>query len=156
VLVKKEATKLQKLEQEKEVQLKQQATYKQQYAQNVGAILQDKVKAKEFDGIPLNPKLAGELQDFLVTDRYKTGSGEMLTEFDRTILELKRPENHEMKVKVALLLKILEKDPTLSTIQKAGVTKKTDTLFGEVTRQSSKSAVKSSKGSSKPTSWWSN
>lgn len=156
VLVKKEATKLQKLEQEKEVQLKQQATYKQQYAQNVGAILQDKVKAKEFDGIPLNPKLAGELQDFLVTDRYKTGSGEMLTEFDRTILELKRPENHEMKVKVALLLKILEKDPTLSTIQKAGVTKKTDTLFGEVTRQSSKSAVKSTKSSSKPTSWWSN
>ena len=80
----------------------------------------------------------------------------MLTEFDRTILELKRPENHEMKVKVALLLKILEKDPTLSTIQKAGVTKKTDTLFGEVTRQSSKSAVKSTKSSSKPTSWWSN
>lgn len=156
VLVKKEAAKLQKLEQEKEAQLKQQAAYKQQYAQNVGAILQDKVKAKEFDGIPLNPKLAGELQDFLVTDRYKTGSGEMLTEFDRTILELKRPENHEMKVKVALLLKILEKDPTLSTIQKAGVTKKTDTLFGEVTRQSSKSAVKSNKSSSKPTSWWSN
>jgi len=156
VLVKKEASKLQKLEQEKEAQLKQQAAYKQQYAQNVGAILQDKVKAKEFDGIPLNPKLAGELQDFLVTDRYKTGSGEMLTEFDRTILELKRPENHEMKVKVALLLKILEKDPTLSTIQKAGVTKKTDTLFGEVTRQSSKSAVKSNKSSSKPTSWWSN
>lgn len=156
VLVKKEASKLQKLEQEKETQLKQQAAYKQQYAQNVGAILQDKVKAKEFDGIPLNPKLAGELQDFLVTDRYKTGSGEMLTEFDRTILELKRPENHEMKVKVALLLKILEKDPTLSTIQKAGVTKKTDTLFGEVTRQSSKSAIKSNKSSSKPTSWWSN
>jgi len=156
VLVKKEAAKLQKLEQEKETQLKQQAAYKQQYAQNVGAILQDKVKAKEFDGIPLNPKLAGELQDFLVTDRYKTGSGEMLTEFDKTILELKRPENHEMKVKVALLLKILEKDPTLSTIQKAGVTKKTDTLFGEVTRQSSKSAVKSNKSSSKPTSWWSN
>lgn len=156
VLVKKEATKLQKLEQEKEAQLKQQAAYKQQYAQNVGAILQDKVKTKEFDGIPLNPKLAGELQDFLVTDRYKTASGEMLTEFDRTILELKRPENHEMKVKVALLLKILEKDPTLSTIQKAGVTKKTDSLFGEVTRQSSKSAVKSSKSSSKPSSWWSN
>jgi hypothetical protein len=156
VLVKKENSKLQKLEQEKEVQLKQQATYKQQYAQNVGTILQDKVKAKEFDGIPLNPKLAGELQDFLVTDRYKTPSGEMLTEFDRTILELKRPENHEMKVKVALLLKILEKDPTLSTIQKAGVTKKTDTLFGEVTRQSSKSAIKSNKSSSKPTSWWNN
>ena len=153
VLVKKEAAKLQQLEQEKERQLQQQAAIKQQYVQNVGSILQEKVKAKEFDGIPLNPKLAQELQDFLVTDKYKTSSGETLTEFDRTILELKRPENHEMKVKVALLLKILEKDPTLSTIQKAGVTKKTDTLFGEVARQASKSAVKTSK-TQKPTSWW--
>ena len=124
VLVKKEAAKLQKLEQEKAAQLQQQYAIKQQYSNNVNAILQDKLKGKEFDGIPLNPKLATELQDFLVQDRYKTPSGEMLTEFDRTILELKRPENHEMKVKVALLLKILEKDPTLSTIQKTAVTKK--------------------------------
>ena len=155
VLIKKEAVKLQQLEQEKAAQLQQQHAYKQQYSNNVTAILQDKLKAKEFDGIPLNPKLATELQDFLITDKWKTNSGENLTDFDRTILELKRPENHEMKVKVALLLKILEKDPTLSTIQKAGVTKKTNDLFGEVSRQASKSSVKSSK-SDKPSSWWSN
>jgi hypothetical protein len=141
------------MEQEKEVQLQQQAQYKQQYANNVTQVLQDKLKAKEFDGIPLNPKLAGELQDFLVTDKYKTNSGETLTDFDRTILELKRPENHERKVKVALLLKILEKDPTLSTIQKNGVTKKSNELFGEVARQVSKSAVKS-KQPVKANSWF--
>jgi hypothetical protein len=154
VLVKKEAVKLQKLEEERSTQLQQQQAYKQQYANNVTTVLQDKVKAKEFDGIPLNPKLATELQDFLLTEKYKTPSGDTLTDFDRTILELKRPENHEMKVKVALLLKILEKDPTLTTIQKAGVTKKTDSLFGEVARQASKSSVKSNK-SDKPTSWFS-
>ena len=155
VLVKKEAVKLQKLEQEKAAQLQQQQAYKQQYSNNVTSILQDKLKAKEFDGIPLNPKLATELQDFLIIEKWKTNSGENLTDFDRTVLELKRPENHEMKVKVALLLKILEKDPTLSTIQKSGVTKKTDSLFGEVARQATKSSVKSSK-SDKPNSWWSN
>lgn len=155
VLVKKEAVKLQKLEQDKAAQLQQQNAYKQQYSNNVTSILQDKLKAKEFDGIPLNPKLATELQDFLITEKWKTNSGENLTDFDRTVLELKRPENHEMKVKVALLLKILEKDPTLSTIQKSGVTKKTDSLFGEVARQATKSSVKSSK-SDKPNSWWSN
>jgi hypothetical protein len=155
VLVKKEAVKLQKLEQERAAQLQQQSAYKQQYSNNVTSILQDKLKAKEFDGIPLNPKLATELQDFLITEKWKTNSGENLTDFDRTVLELKRPENHEMKVKVALLLKILEKDPTLSTIQKSGVTKKTDSLFGEVARQATKSSVKSSK-SDKPNSWWSN
>lgn len=152
-LVKKEATKLQQLEQTRERELAKQMADKQQYVQNVNTVLQEKVKAKEFDGIPLNPKLAQELQDFLVTDKWKTSSGETLTDFDRTILELKRPENHQMKVKVALLLKILEKDPTLSTIQKTGVTKKTDALFGEVARQSNKSAAKT-KTSSQPSSWW--
>lgn len=152
VLIKKEASKLQKLEADREKQLQQQYMIKQQYINNVNTILEEKVKTKDFDGIPLNPKMAQELQDFLVTDKYKTVNGEYLTEFDRTILELKRPENHEMKVKVGLLLKILEKDPSLSTIQKVGVTKKTDQLFGEVARQTKKSVNKTS--SSKPVSWF--
>lgn len=153
VLVKKENAKLQQLEQDKQAQLQQQAAYKQQYQQNVNKVLTDKLKAKEFDGIPLNQKLAGELQDFLVTDKYKTNSGETLTDFDKTILELKRPENHEKKVKLALLMKIIEKDPTLSTIQKMGITKKSNELFGEVARQAQKSSIKS-KSSAKPTSWF--
>ena len=153
VLVKKEAAKLQQMEQQKEAQLQQQQAIKQQYYQNVNQVLQEKIKAKEFDGIPINPKLAGELQDFLVTDKYKTNSGETLTDFDRTILELKRPENHATKVKLALIMKIMEKDPTLSTIQKTGITKKSNELFGEVARQAQKSSVKS-KPSTKPTSWF--
>jgi len=153
VLVKKEAVKLQTMEEEKQAQLQQQQAIKQQYYQNVNQVLQDKLKAKEFDGIPLNPKLAGELQDFLVTDKYKTASGETLTDFDRTILELKRPENHEKKVKLALLMKILEKDPTLSTIQKTGITKKSNDLFSEVARQATKSSLKT-KAPAKPTSWF--
>lgn len=145
VLVKKEANKLAELEQEKENELELKQAQKQQYFKNVQTVLEDKLKAKEFDGIPLNPKLANELQDFLLTDKYKTSSGETLTDFDRTILDLKRPENHEKKVKVALLLKLLETDPTLSTIQKSGISKKTNTLFKEVVRSSVKTPVKSAK-----------
>ena len=153
VLIKKEATKLQKLEEERTTQLQQQAAIKQQYHQNVNTVLQEKIKSKEFDGIPLNPKLATELQDFLLAEKWKTPSGETLTDFDRTILDLKRPENHALKVKVGLLLKILEKDPTLSTIQKSGLSKKSNELFGEVARQASKSSVKS-KGGTSPSSWF--
>lgn len=153
VLIKKEAAKLQQLEQQRTAELQRQAAYKQQYQQNVTAVLQEKLKAKEFDGIPLNPKLAGELQDFLLAEKWKTSSGETLTDFDRAILDLKRPENHEQKVKVALLLKVLEKDPTLSTIQKSGISKKSNELFGEVARQASKSSSGKSK-SSTPTSWF--
>ena len=153
VLVKKEAQKLAQLEQKAELELQQKAAIRNQYIQNVQTILQEKLKTKEFDGIPLNPKLVGELQDFLLVDKYKTTSGETLTDFDRTILELKRPENHATKVKLGLLLKILEKDPTLSTIQKTGVTKKSNALFSQVARQVDKTGVKGSK-SDKPTSSW--
>lgn len=135
VLVKKEAQKLQKIEEQAAVQLQQKQAIRNQYINNVQTILQEKLKTKEFDGIPLSPKTASELQDFLLVDKYKTVTGETLTDFDKAILELKRPENHEQKVKVALLLKILEKDPTLSTIQKTGVTKKSNQLFTEVARQ---------------------
>ena len=115
------------------------------------------MKNKEFDCIPINSNLANELQDFLITDKWKTPTGETLTDFDRAILDLKRPENHEQKVKVGLLLKMLEKDPTLSSIQKAGVTKKSNKLFGEVARQVTKSkTVASTKTTSKqkPNSWF--
>jgi hypothetical protein len=143
VLIKKESLKLQDLEAKSEQALQEKTAVRNQYINNVQNVLQDKLKTKEFDGIPLNPKLAGELQDFLLIDKYKTASGETLTDFDKTILELKRPENHANKVKIALLLKILEKDPTLSTIQKTGVTKQTNTMFDSVVRQSTKEAVKS-------------
>ena len=156
VLVKKEAAKLQELESNAEAELQQKNQVKNQYISNVQSILNDKVKAKEFDGIPINPKLASELQDFLLVDKWKTPSGETLTDFDRAILDMKRPENHAMKVKVGLLLKMLEKDPTLSTIQRTGVTKKSNELFGEVARQVSKAKTPgaTSTGSANSKSWF--
>lgn len=154
VLVKKEAQKLSQMEQKAEQELQQKQAVKNQYINNVQQVLQEKLKTKEFDGIPINPKLANELQDFLLVDKYKTASGETLTDFDKTILELKRPENHAIKVKVALLLKILEKDPTLSTIQKTGVTKKSNELFGEVARQVTKAKTGSNGQPAKQNSWF--
>jgi hypothetical protein len=155
VLVKKEAAKLQQLEQKSEAELRQKAQIRNQYIDNVQTILQEKVKAKEFDGIPINPKLATELQDFLLVDKWKTPTGETLTDFDRAILDMKRPENHAMKVKLGLLMKMLEKDPTLSTIQRTGVTKQSNQLFGEVARQVTKQKSSGANGSgAKPNSWF--
>jgi hypothetical protein len=154
VLVKKEAVKLQQLEQKSQQELQQKQAIKEEYITNVQSILQEKLKTKEFDGIPINPKLANELQDFLLVDRYRTNSGETITEFDKAILELKRPENHEKKVKLGLLLKILEKDPTLSTIQKTGISKKSNQLFGEVARQVTKAKTSSSGTTPAKTNSW--
>jgi len=154
VLVKKEASKLQELEAKSAAELQQKAQVRNQYISNVQSILNDKVKAKEFDGIPINPKLATELQDFLLVDKWKTPSGETLTDFDRAILDMKRPENHAMKVKVGLILKMLEKDPTLSAIQRTGVTKKSNELFGEVARQVTKTKSTGTGASSVNTKSW--
>ena len=155
VLVKNEASKLQELENKSAAELQQKAQIRNQYINNVQTILNDKLKAKEFDGIPINPKLASELQDFLLVDKWKTPTGETLTDFDRAILDMKRPENHAMKVKVGLLLKMLEKDPTLSTIQRTGVTKKSNELFGEVARQVTKAKSTGTSNGVQPKSWFS-
>jgi hypothetical protein len=154
ILVKKDTARLAQIEEDSQKELQNKAAIRNQYITNVQSILADKVKNKEFDGIPLNPKLAGELQDFLLVDKWKTASGETLSDFDRTILEMKRPENHAMKVKMALLLKLLEKDPTLSTIQRTGVTKKTDELFADVARHVTKAKTPVQKDN-KPKSWFS-
>jgi hypothetical protein len=154
VLVKNEASKLQDLEAKSEQELQQKAQIRNQYISNVQTILNDKVKAKEFDGIPINPKLAGELQDFLLVDKWKTPTGETLTDFDRAILDLKRPENHAQKVKIGLLLKMLEKDPTLSTIQRTGITKKSNELFGEVARQVTKAKSTGTTGTTGNANKW--
>ena len=138
VLVKKEQASLQELESKKEQELAQKAAQKQQYYQNVNAVLQEKLKTKEFDGIPLTPKVAAEIQDYLLQDKYKLPTGELLTEFDKDILELKNPQNHPAKVKLALLMKLMKEDPTLSTIQKKGVTKQSNQLFSELARQTTK------------------
>ena len=155
VLVKKEAKKLQQLDKEAEQVQQQKVAIRNQYINNVQSILSDKLKEKEFDGIPINNNLANELQDFLLVDKWKTPAGENLTDFDRAILDLKRPENHEMKVKVGLLMKVLEKDPTLSTIQRKGASKQTDKLFGEVARQVTRDrSNKSTKKGTKPNKWF--
>lgn len=157
VLVKKEAIKMQEMEQKAQHEMQQKQAIRNQYITNVQSVLQEKVKAKVFDGIPINPKIAEEIQDFLLVDKYKTASGETLSDFDKKILDLKRPENHAEKVKIALLLKLLEKDPTLSSIQRAGVTNKTDQLFSEVARHTVKDktvGTTSNKTTAAPKSWF--
>ena len=152
VLVKKEQQQLQKLAEEKENAIRQKQSEKQQYVNGVVNVLQDKLKTKDFDGIPFNAQLAKEVQEMLTVDKWKTSAGETLTDFDKEILELNRPQNYAMKAKFATLLRILKVDPELNTIKKAGITKQTNTLFSEVTQK----AQKTSKPKLETSPSWSN
>jgi len=82
-----------------------QMRQKNEYLNNLNLIIGDKLKQKEFDGIPVTDKIARETYEYLTKENWVLPSGEKLTDFDKDILELRDPKNHELKVKLGLLLK---------------------------------------------------
>lgn len=120
---------------EQEIQQKQKEAqvleqYKQQYKSKVVELLSNKLKSREFDGVPVTEKVANDVMEMLTVEKWKLPNGEKLTDFDKEILELKRPENYERKVKLALLLK---HGLDLSKIKtNTLVTKKTNKLFEDL------------------------
>lgn len=137
-IVKKEETKLAKLAEDKAAELKRQQEIDEQYENTVYNVIREKYQSKDFDGIPVNKQFAEKTMDYLTTKKYKLPSGELLTEFDKEILEYKRPENHQLKVKLAMLMQLMKTDPTLSSIKKRAVTNETNSVFQEVVRHKSK------------------
>lgn len=109
-----------------------------QIVQSYQRILQEKLKIKEIDGIPLSDKDAQDILGYMANKPYKLESGELLSEFDKDIMELNRPENHEQKIKLALLLR---KKLDLSAVKKTAVSKKTDELFTLSTKNAKKADV---------------
>lgn len=114
---------------QKEAEEQAKSQFKAHYAQTVNQILADKLKQREFDGIPLTDKIAKETYENLVVEKYKLPTGEKLTEFDKKILELRRPENYEMKVKLWLLL---QNNLDLTKVKTKAVSDKTDKLFSNM------------------------
>lgn len=120
---------LQQLEQQKIQQQKLAQKRESEYRQNLDAIIKEKVNKREFDGIPVNNKLGAEAFHELTEPRYQLPNGEKLTEFDKYILELKRPENLPLKLKWWLLAK---HNFDFSKIKQQAVSKKEDELFNNL------------------------
>lgn len=125
------ASEKQKKEDESRLEIERDTEYKQ----NITAVINTKLREKEFDGIPLSPELAKTVLDSIYTKKWRLPSGETITDFDNEILRLKRPENHAQKVKIGLLFQLLKTDPTLSTIKKKAISKESDSLFNELEKK---------------------
>lgn len=117
---------------------------KKHYHQSVHRILSDKLVKKEFDGIPVNKQFAESIAGYITQDKYQTPQGEFLTEFANDIRLLDKPENYELKVKMAMLMKMVKEDPTLSKIKKTAVSQETNKLFNKVAEHVSRNAEKTS------------
>lgn len=129
ILLQQEESELEEMQQEA---AKQQAVNKkrtEEYLSNMDNIITNKLKVKEFDGIPVTDKIARETFDYLTTERWQLPSGEKLTDFDKDLLELKHPNNHELRVKLALLLK---NKLDLSKVKVTAITKESNKLFNNL------------------------
>jgi hypothetical protein len=148
VLLRQEQERLADLEAQKEQELIQKQQARQQYENGIRTILSQKMQEKEFDGIPVNDKVAREIYDFLITEKYQLPDGELLTEFDRYFLELKRPENYEKRLKVALLF---HSDLNLEGVKKVVLSKETNDLFAGLKKNTkSKKPTTTAKKSTPP------
>lgn len=115
------------------------------YKSSISKLLQDKVKERQFDGIPLTEKDAEKAFDFLYSKKWKTKSGELLTDFDKFILDTKNPDNHAKRIKLALL-ELNNFD--FSKIEKKAVSKESNTLFSTFVSQKEKKSNKQQAASS--------
>lgn len=127
---------------------------KNEYVTNVTRILTTKMKDKEFDGIPVDKGFADRTFAYLTQERYETKDKQKLTEFDKDILDLSRPENHEMKVKLGMLLQLLREDPTLSKLAKKAVSKETNQLFQGLKKAAMKTGSEQPKKQTESKSWF--
>jgi len=151
LLVNKEKASLDQLTKQTEAANVRKAQIKNEYYNNVRRILNEKVKTKDFDGIPVDLNFANETLAYITQDKFKTPDNELLTEFDKDILDLARPENHELKVKMAMLLKMAKTDPQLTKLAKRQISKAQNEVFSGLKKLQAKGAGGFRKGASKET-----
>lgn len=131
----------QRLDDEK--QIAEQESYRREqnrvnYRNAVNGILQEKIKDKNIEGIPLSREVAQKIYNNLTQDAYKLPNNRIITAFEKQIMELDMPQNFEKKVKLALLM---ENDFDFSVIKKAAIKEESNNLFEGLERKKNKKQI---------------
>jgi len=129
VIVEQDKQKLVEIEQKAKQKEAEQKSADQFYKNSIVKILNEKIKTKDFDGIPVTDKTANKAFDFLYTKKWKSNDGKQLTDFDKFIADLNRPENYLTKVKAGLLFM---NNLDLSKIQQKALSTETNSLFNRL------------------------
>lgn len=156
ILIEREKVANDKAAADKQAEIVRRQQDKSNYVGSINRIIQEKLKVKEFDGIPLSREFADQTLGYITQERYQTPDKQLLTEFDKDILDLSRPENHPLKVKVAMLIQLAKEDPQLTKLAKKAVSKESNTLFQGIKRTANKSTSTSKKAEQdgEPKSWF--
>lgn len=137
------------IEENKKIAAEQELQEDTIYKTTIVKVLEEKLKTKDFDGIPLNPEKARKVIDFLTTKKYQTKDKQRLTEYDKYMLESRKPENIRTRILTALLA--LD-NFNFDSIKKRAITTETDGVFSEL-KQKTKTTTKPDK---KQTDWFAN
>lgn len=141
-LLRNDQVKLKEIEEKSKANQIAQLQADTEYKELISKKINEKLPLKEFDGLPLNIDTARKVTDFLTTKKYQTPDKQKLTEFDKFILETKRPENLQQRIKIALLAM---SNFDLTKVEKRAITKKTSSLFsGLVTKEQKQNNSKTS------------
>lgn len=112
-----------------------QQTIDREYQKGISTLLQEKLKDKNFDGIPLTEEKAKKAFDALYNKKWRLASGELVTDFDIMIMESKKPENISKRIKMMLLA---QDNFDFSKIEKKAISKESNTLFSGLAQKSGK------------------
>lgn len=131
-LLQREESMMEQLLENQRISIQQKQQEYNYYTNQMNSIISSKLKEKDFDGIPVTDKVANTTFDFLTTQKWQLPSGELLSDFDKWILDLKKPENYETKVKIALLA---QNGFDFSKIKTKAISEKSDKLFQGLTKK---------------------
>lgn len=140
-LIKAHSKKLEVQAEKSRNEIAQKAEEDNLYRGNITKVLQENLKTKSLDGIPLTEKAANQAYDFLYNKKWKTQDGQLLTDFDKFILESKRPENISSRIKIALLA---SNGFDFSKIEKKAVSSESNKLFSGLAQKTAKKSNKQS------------
>lgn len=118
--------------------IRQQNEIENLYRASLNKLVSEKAKGKDYDGIPISPQRVQKAMDFLQTKKWKTADGQLLTDFDKFILETKKPENIEKRLKIALLE---ETGWDFSKIEKKAISKESNQLFSSLQKETKKKTI---------------
>lgn len=112
-------------------QKEKEENYKKQeanvYVNNVHAEVSKYLKVKEVDGLPFTDKIAQQTYNYMTTKTHTLKSnGDQLSSFDVALLELRKPENIEKALKIALLM---QNDFDFTKIKKKAVSEEKTKFF---------------------------
>lgn len=151
-IVSQDKEKLEQMAVQKRAQLENQTRMDAEYKTGLQKHLNEALKNKEFKGIPVNEKKVREAFDFLYTPKYKTPSGQLLTDFDKFILESKKPENLDSRL-ILTLLKLDNFD--FKNIKKAAISEESKEIFNSLAHKVTKEKTRATKVQSQSSSDWS-